>query len=82
MNRDNMIRRIQRLTGALHSRALCLGKPRTCSCACGVTFVTPAELDDHFHEVFTPADDIAPDGQLHAEVTRPAPAPAPSADHP
>ena len=34
----------------------------------GETFRTSEEFDDHFHEVFTPPDDIAPDGKLHAEV--------------
>lgn len=77
-----MIQLIRWLTGALHAWALRLGEPRTCFCACGATFAAGAELDDHFHEVFVPDDDIAPDGQLHAEVTRPEPVPALSADHP
>ena len=30
------------------------------ACACGETFGTPEELDDHFREIFTPPDGIAP----------------------
>jgi hypothetical protein len=40
------------------------------ACVCGQTFRTLVDLDDHFHEVFTPPDDIGTDGQVHAEVGR------------
>jgi hypothetical protein len=40
------------------------------ACVCGETFPTPEDLDDHFHEVFTPPDDMGTDGKIHAEVNR------------
>jgi hypothetical protein len=40
------------------------------ACVCGETFPTPEDLDDHFHEVFTPPDDMGTDGKVHAEVNR------------
>jgi anti-sigma regulatory factor (Ser/Thr protein kinase) len=38
------------------------------ACSCGQRFVAAEELDEHFGEVFIPADDIGLDGQAHAEV--------------
>jgi hypothetical protein len=38
------------------------------ACSCGETFVTAEDLDDHFGEVFIPADDTGLDGKPHAEV--------------
>jgi hypothetical protein len=38
------------------------------ACSCGAAFASPEELDEHFWQVFVPADDIGLDGQLHAEV--------------
>jgi hypothetical protein len=42
------------------------------SCTCGYQADDDLDLIVHFGEVFTPADDIAPDGVLHAEAARPA----------
>jgi hypothetical protein len=39
-------------------------------CACGYQAETPADLGDHLGEAFIPRDDIAPDGQVHAEAAR------------
>jgi hypothetical protein len=36
---------------------------------CCETFLTLVDLDDHFHEVFAPPDDIGTDGKVHAEVS-------------
>ena len=44
-------------------------------CACGYEATGPDELNDHFGEVFTPADNRAPDGQLHAEAACDTPGP-------
>jgi hypothetical protein len=38
------------------------------TCSCGETFATAEDLDEHFGEVFVPADDIGLDGKAHAEV--------------
>jgi len=38
------------------------------ACSCGETFATAEDLDDHFGEVFIPADDAGLDGRQHAEV--------------
>jgi hypothetical protein len=39
------------------------------TCMCGLTAGSPEELGDHLGEVFlTAADDVAPDGAVHAEV--------------
>ena len=40
------------------------------TCACGYDAVTPEELGDHIGEMVIPPDDIAPDGQAHAEAAR------------
>lgn len=44
--------------------------PLVCSatCSCGEIFATAEDLDEHFGEVFVPADDIGLDGKPHAEV--------------
>lgn len=39
-------------------------------CACGYEAVTAAEFGDHVGEIVIPADDIASDGQAHAEAAR------------
>lgn len=61
-------RRLYLITTELNERAARLAPPRNGKCACGETFATTDDLDEHFMEVFTPADDIAPDGRLHVEV--------------
>jgi hypothetical protein len=38
------------------------------TCACGYEAATPEELGDHIGEMIVPPDDIAPDGQVHAEA--------------
>jgi hypothetical protein len=38
------------------------------TCACGYEAVTAVELGDHIGEMTIPPDDIAPDGQVHAEA--------------
>jgi hypothetical protein len=40
------------------------------TCACGYDAVTPEELGDHIGELAIPPDDVAPDGQAHAEAAR------------
>jgi anti-sigma regulatory factor (Ser/Thr protein kinase) len=47
--------------GQLHAEAVRL-------CACGEAFADSDALDDHLSAIFTPADDIAGDGHVHAEV--------------
>jgi hypothetical protein len=37
-------------------------------CACGYEAVSADDLCDHLAEAFTPDDDRAPDGQVHAEA--------------
>ena len=44
-------------------------------CACGEAFADSDALDDHLSEVFAPADDIAGDGRVHAEVALGTPVP-------
>jgi hypothetical protein len=44
-------------------------------CACGYEAASPGDLDDHFGEVFTPAGNRGPDGQVHAEAARDTPGP-------
>ena len=39
-------------------------------CTCGYQAQSPEELTFHFEEMFIPASDIAPDGQVHAESAR------------
>jgi hypothetical protein len=38
------------------------------ACACGYQATSAEDLRDHFAEMFTPDDDTAPDGQVHAEA--------------
>jgi hypothetical protein len=40
------------------------------SCACGYQADSTEDLTDHLGEMFIPPDDIAPDGQAHAEAAR------------
>lgn len=42
----------------------------TVPCSCGYEADSPTDLADHLSEVFTPCDDVAPDGQIHAEAAR------------
>lgn len=42
----------------------------TMACSCGLTFATVDELDQHFYDVFVPADDTGLDGKRHAEIDR------------
>ncbi|SRR5712691_3504290 len=42
--------------------------PAECACSCGAAFATLDELDEHFWQVFVPADDMGLDGKPHAEV--------------
>ncbi|MCW2936089.1 MAG: hypothetical protein JWM19_7051 [Actinomycetia bacterium] len=42
------------------------------TCSCGETFATAGDLDEHFGEVFVPADDMGLDGKAHAELYAPA----------
>jgi hypothetical protein len=44
------------------------------SCSCGYKADSVEDLTDHLGEMFIPASDIAPDGQVHAEAARPDPA--------
>jgi hypothetical protein len=37
------------------------------TCSCGYQAEDPADLIAHFGEMFIPPDDVAPDGQVHAE---------------
>jgi hypothetical protein len=39
-------------------------------CACGYEAASAEELGDHVGELVIPPDDIAPDGQAHAEAAR------------
>lgn len=48
-------------------------------CTCGYEADSPGDLTVHFGEMFTPANDIAPDGQLHTEAARDKGTPAPLA---
>jgi hypothetical protein len=41
-------------------------------CGCGFVPTDDYHLTDHLGEVFIPADDRAPDGQLHGEAARTA----------
>ena len=47
------------------------------ACTCGFRPTDDYHLTDHLGEVFIPADDLDPDGQLHAEAARAATAAAP-----
>ena len=61
-------RHLRMITTELDARAARLAPSGTVACACGATFATPDDLDDHFLELFIPDNDTAPDGRLHAEV--------------
>ena len=39
-------------------------------CTCGYEAESPEDLTVHFGEMFIPADDVAPDGQVHTEAAR------------
>lgn len=39
-------------------------------CTCGYKADSPEDLIVHFGEMFIPADDTAPDGQVHCETAR------------
>lgn len=45
------------------------------SCACGYRAESTEDFADHLGEMFIPANDIAPDGQVHAEAARTDPPP-------
>jgi anti-sigma regulatory factor (Ser/Thr protein kinase) len=45
-------------------------KPVSLTCSCGYEAGNPTDLADHLGEVFIPSDDIAFDGQAHAEAAR------------
>jgi hypothetical protein len=40
------------------------------TCSCGYNTNTADDLDDHIGEMVIAIDDIAPDGQWHAEIAR------------
>jgi hypothetical protein len=40
------------------------------ACLCGYGAAGAEGLRDHFAEMFTPDDDTAPDGRIHAEAAR------------
>jgi hypothetical protein len=40
------------------------------TCACGYKAESTEDLTDHLGEKFIPPDDVAPDGQVHAEAAR------------
>ena len=40
------------------------------TCACGYEPDGPRDMADHLGEMFIPFDDVAPDGQAHAEAAR------------
>ena len=42
-------------------------------CLCGYQAASAEDLGDHLAEVFTPDDDLGPDGVAHAELSRPGP---------
>lgn len=44
------------------------------TCACGYKAESTEDLTDHLGEMFIPPDDVAPDGQVHAEAARTDPA--------
>jgi hypothetical protein len=46
-------------------------------CTCGYQAEDPVDLAAHFGEMFIPPDDVAPDGQVHAENARDTTCPAP-----
>jgi hypothetical protein len=48
------------------------------ACTCGYQAEDADDLTVHFGEVFTPADDTTPDGQVHAETARDATTPHPA----
>jgi hypothetical protein len=39
-------------------------------CECGYLAGSQQDLTDHYREIFTPGDDKAPDGMVHAEAAR------------
>ena len=47
-------------------------------CTCGYEAEDPADLTAHFGEMFIPKDDVAPDGQVHAEKARDTTTPIPT----
>jgi hypothetical protein len=47
-------------------------------CTCGYQADSPEDLTLHFGEMFIPADDVAPDGQVHTEAARDKGTPAPA----
>lgn len=47
-------------------------------CTCGYEAENPEDLIVHFGEMFIPADDLGPDGQVHAEAARDKGSPAPA----
>jgi hypothetical protein len=49
-------------------------------CLCGHAAASDEDLTDHLAEMFTPADDVAADGQRHAEAADDASPPAASAN--
>ena len=62
-------KRLRLILAELSDRATRLAPRQPSACSCGQTFGTPEELDDHFMEIFIPANDRAPNGLLHTEVT-------------
>ena len=47
-------------------------------CSCGYKADSPEDLTVHYGEMFIPADDVGPDGQVHAEAARDKGTPAPA----
>ena len=47
-------------------------------CTCGYQSESPEDLTVHFGEMFIPADDVGPDGQVHAEAARDKGTPVPA----
>ena len=59
---------LQRALGEVSRRAAEISPAIRLSCSCGAAFTTSDGLDEHFYDVFVPADDFGLDGRQHIEV--------------
>ena len=60
---------LQRALGEVSRRATEISPTIRLSCSCGAAFTSSDGLDEHFYDVFVPADDFGLDGRQHVEVS-------------
>lgn len=66
---DRKAANLRRALGEMHRRAAEVSPALRLTCSCGAAFASADGLEEHFYDVFVPADDLGLDGQQHVEIS-------------